>query len=120
MEGKFFVFNTFKTAKSAGTQKIQVPLRTRNLINKWKAVNPTSYLFFDTKLKPMTSVKMTQRLNKIFGKNASVNALRSSYLSDKFQDSIQLKKDIDSTMKKMGSSAKVATAYIKEYPSDSD
>ena len=120
MEGKFFVFNTFKTAKSAGTQKIQVPLRTRNLINKWKAVNPTSYLFFDTKLKPMTSVKMTQRLNKIFGKNASVNALRSSYLSDKFQDSIKIKKDIDSTMKKMGSSAKVATAYIKEYPSDSD
>ena len=68
----------------------------------------------------MSSVKMTQRLNKIFGKNASVNALRSSYLSDKFQDSIQLKKDIDSTMKKMGSSAKVASTYIKEYPSDSD
>ena len=121
MEGKYFVFNTFKTAKSAGTQKIQVPLRTRNLINKWKAVNPTSYLFFDTKMSPMTSVKMTQRLNKIFGKNTSVNALRSSYLSDKFQNSIQMKKDIDSTMKKMGSSAKVASTYIKEYPSsDSD
>ena len=121
MEGKYFVFNTFKTAKSAGQQKISVPLRTRNLINKWKEVNPTSYLFFDTKLKPMTSVKMTQRLNKIFGKNTSVNALRSSYLSDKFQNSIQIKKDIDATMKKMGSSAKVATTYIKEYPSsDSD
>ena len=121
MEGKEFVFNTFKTAKTAGQQRISVPLRTRNLINKWKAINPTSYLFFDTKMKPMTSVKITQRLNKIFGKQTSVNALRSSYLSDKFQQSIQIKKDIDTTMKKMGSSAKVATTYIKEYPSsDSD
>lgn len=121
MEGKFFVFNTFKTAKSAGQQKIPVPLRTRNLINKWKARNPTSYLFFDTRQKPMTSVKMTQKLNKIFGKNVSVNALRSSYLSDKFQDSIKIKKDIDNTMKQMGSSSNVATTYIKENPnSDSD
>ena len=70
----------------------------------------------------MTSVKITQRLNKIFGKNTSVNALRSSYLSDKFQESIQLKKDIDATMKKkMGSSSNVAYTYIKKYPSsDSD
>ena len=121
MDGKDFVFNTFKTAKSAGQQRISVPLRTRNLIKKWKAVNPTSYLFFDSRLSPMTSVKITQRLNKMFGKNTSVNALRSSYLSDKFQESIQLKKDIDSTMKKMGSSSKVASTYIKEYPSsDSD
>ena len=121
IKGKYFVFNTFKTAKSAGTQKIPVPLRTRNLINEWKAVNPTPYLFFDTRMSPMTSVKMTQRLNKIFGKNTSVNALRSSYLSDKFQGSIEMKKDIDSTMKKMGSSANVASTYIKEYPSsDSD
>ena len=121
MEGKEFVFNTFKTAKTAGQQRISVPLRTRNLINKWKAINPTSYLFFDTKMKPMTSVKITQRLNKIFGKQTSVNALRSSYLSDKFQQSIQIKKDIDTTMKKMGSSSNVASTYIKEYPSsDSD
>lgn len=121
MEGKFFVFNTFKTAKSAGQQRIPVPLRTRNIINKWKARNPTSYLFFDTRQKPMTSVKMTQKLNKIFGKNVSVNALRSSYLSDKFQDSIKIKKDIDNTMKQMGSSSNVATTYIKENPnSDSD
>ena len=121
MEGKFFVFNTFKTAKSAGQQRIPVPLRTRNLINKWKARNPTSYLFFDTRQKPMTSVKMTQKLNKIFGKNVSVNALRSSYLSDKFQDSIKIKKDIDNTIKQMGSSSNVATTYIKENPnSDSD
>ena len=74
-------------------------------------------LFFDAYRNPMTSVKMTQRLNKIFGgKHISVNALRSSYLSTKFQDSIQLKKDIDNTMKQMGSSGRVATTYIKEEP----
>jgi hypothetical protein len=118
MEGKHFVFNTFKTAKSAGQQRIEVPLKTRNLIKKWIAINPTDLLFFDSHQNPMTSVKMTQKLNKIFdGKQISVNALRSSYLSTKFQDSIQLKKDIDSTMKQMGSSGKVATTYIKEEPS---
>ena len=117
MEGKHFVFNTFKTAKSAGQQRIGVPLKTRNLIKKWSAINPTDYLFFDSHQNPMTSVKMTQKLNKIFGgKQISVNSLRSSYLSTKFQDSIQLKKDIDNTMRQMGSSGKVASTYIKEEP----
>ena len=118
MDGKHFVFNTFKTAKSAGQQRIEVPLKTRNLIKKWSAINSTDYLFFDSHRNPMTSVKMTQKLNKIFGgKHISVNALRSSYLSTKFQDSIQLKKDIDDTMKQMGSSGNVATTYIKEHQS---
>ena len=117
MKNKHFVFNIFKTAKSAGQQQIEVPLKTRNLVKKWIAINPTNYLFFDSHTNPMTSVKMTQKLNKIFGgKQISVNALRSSYLSSKFQDSIQLKKDIESTMKQMGSSGKVATTYIKEEP----
>ena len=56
------------------------------------------------------------KLNKIFDKNVSVNALRSSYLSNRFQDSIQIKKDIENTMKQMGSSSNVATTYIKEKP----
>jgi len=116
MDKKHFVFNTFKTAKSAGQQKISIPIRTRNLIRRWIQINPTEYLFFDSQQKPMTSVKMTQKLNKIFDKNVSVNALRSSYLSNRFQDSIQIKKDIENTMKQMGSSSNVATTYIKEKP----
>ena len=120
MDNKEFVFNTFKTSRTAGQQRISVPLRLRNLIKKWKAINPTSYLFFDTKYKPMSSVKITQKLNKMFGKKVSVNGLRSSYLSDKFQDSIQMKREISNTMKNMGSSSNVSTTYIKEHPSDSD
>ena len=116
--GKHFVFNTYKTARSAGQQRIEVPLKLRNVIKKWSAINPTDFLFFDSHQNPMTSVKMTQRLNRIFGgKNISVNALRSSYLSARFQDSIQMKKDIDNIMKQMGSSGKVANTYIKEEPS---
>ena len=120
MEGQEFVFNTFKTAKSAGQQRIKVPVKTRNLIKKWTLINPTDYLFFDSQQNPMSSVKITQKFNRLFGgKQISVNSLRSSYLSSKFQHSIQLKKDIDTTMEQMGSSGKVAASYIKEEPKSS-
>jgi len=56
----------------------------------------------------LTSVKLNQRLNKIFGgKKISVNALRHTFLTEKYQD-------LPDDLQEMGSSVSMATTYIKK------
>jgi hypothetical protein len=83
------------------------------ILNKWIKINPTDFLFFDSNGKKLTNVKLTQRLNKIFGKKASVNQLRHTYLSNKYQDTIKLNQEMDEDMKAMGSSRSQEKTYIK-------
>jgi hypothetical protein len=108
-------YNSYKTAKCYGEQVVQIPTTLKNIINKWVKVNPTDYLLFDTNMNPLTSVKLNQRLNKLFdGKKVGVNALRHTYLTDKYADTMEQKKKIDKDMKEMGSSANMLTTYVKE------
>lgn len=114
IEKNELVFNSYKTAKTYGQQKIVVPTPLKTIINKWSKINPTDYLLFDSEYKQMNNVKLNQRLNKLFDKKASVNALRKSYLSDKFGDMIDLKNELDKTMNDMGSSRLQENIYIKK------
>lgn len=114
IEKNELVFNSYKTAKTYGQQKIVVPTALKTIINKWSKINPTDYLLFDSEYKQMNNVKLNQRLNKLFDKKASVNALRKSYLSDKFGDMIELKNELDKTMNEMGSSRLQENIYIKK------
>ena len=80
----------------------------RNILHKWIKVNTTAYLLFDKNLEPLTAVKLNQRLNKIFdGKKISVNALRHTFLTEKYGN-------IGEDMEDMGSSINMATTYIKK------
>ena len=109
------VFNTYKTAKCYGEQKVPIPPTLKNLLAKWIKKNPTDYLLFDTNMNPLSSVKLNQRLNKLFdGKKVGVNALRHTYLTDKYADTMEQKKKIDADMTAMGSSANMLTTYVKE------
>ena len=92
IEKKNMIFNSYKTAKTYQRQEIPIPPELIKILNKWIKINPTEYLFFDSGGKKLSNVKLTQRLNKIFGKKASVNQLRHTYLSDKYQDTIKLNK----------------------------
>jgi hypothetical protein len=108
-------YNSYKTAKCYGEQVVNIPLALKNIITKWVKVNPTDYLLFDTNMNPLTSVKLNQRLNKLFdGKKVGVNALRHTYLTDKYADTMEQKKKIDKDMKDMGSSSNMLTTYVKE------
>ena len=69
---------------------------------------------FDTFFQPLNSVKLNQRLNKIFGKKVSVNALRHSYLSNKYKNTIQIQDDLAKTMNDMGSSLSMSKICIKK------
>jgi integrase len=111
---KSMVFNSYKTSKTYQRQEIPIPPELMKILNKWIKVNPTEYLLFDTNGKKLTNVKITQRLNKIFGKKASVNQMRHTYLSDKYQDTIKLNKEMADDMKAMGSSRSQEAIYIKK------
>ena len=108
-------YNSYKTAKCYGEQVVAIPTPLKNIINKWSKVNPTDFLLFDTNMNPLTSVKLNQRLNKLFdGKKVGVNALRHTYLTDKYADTMEQRKKIDKDMAEMGSSANMLTTYVKE------
>jgi len=114
IDKKYFVFNSYKTAKTYQRQEIAIPPELLKILNKWIKINPTDYLLFDSNGKKLSNVKLTQRLNKIFGKKASVNQLRHSYLSDKYQDTIKLNNDMADDMAAMGSSRHQEKIYIKK------
>ena len=112
IDKKKMVFNSYKTAKTYGKQEIALPPALKTILTKWFSVNPTDYLLFDTNMNPMTAVKLNQRINRIFDKKVGVNILRHSYLTDKFGETIQQKKEIADTMVSMGSSEAMLTTYV--------
>lgn len=109
------VFNRYKTDKFYDQQRVEIPKQLKTILTKWIKNNKTDYLLFDSNGNQMSSVKMSQHLNKIFGKNASVNILRHTYLTDKFSNHLNNKKELEEICEDMGTS--VATAeqiYIKK------
>lgn len=124
-KNKKLVFNSYKTAKTYGQQTVQLPVKLKNILNKWILVNPSDYLLIDSNMHPLGgpdqsangAVKLNQRLGRIFDKKAGVNIMRHSYLTDKFGDTIQRNKQIEATMAQMGSSPAMLTTYVKD---DSD
>lgn len=114
IENGSFIFNVYKTAKTYGEQKLKIPLTLKNIIKKWKTKNPTDYLFFDIRHNKLTPIKLNQRLNCIFdGKKVGSTALRRTYLTEKYEDTINEMKDLSEDMKKMGSSKNQVNHYVK-------
>ena len=123
---KQLVFNSYKTSKSYGKQTVPLPTKLRNILNKWAAVNDSDYLLIDSKGQPLGngnresqsgSVKLNQRLEKLFNKKVGVNGLRHSYLTEKYQDTEEekkIKREKEKTMKEMGSSTAMLNTYVKE------
>ena len=115
MDKNKFIFNSYKTSKTYGKQEVDIPIQLKNIIKKWAAINPTDYLLFDSNMNKLSSVKLNQRLNRIFdGKKVGVNAIRHSYLTDKFGDTIKQKQDIENTMTEMGTSPSMLLTYVKK------
>ena len=112
IDGDEFVFNSYKTQSTYGTQRIKVPSALLRMIKKYIAVIPSdqNHLFFTVSGKPMNSVLLNQRFNSIFGgRHVSINSFRHAYLSEKYQSFIDLKDDFH----KMGSSMLNADTYIQ-------
>ena len=115
MKDKKFIFNKFKTKSSHGREELEIPKELYVYISKWLNANKTGHFLIDSKNKPLSAVTLNQRINTIFdGKKVGTSQLRKTYLTSQFAEMIPLKRKIEKTMKEMGSSADVATSYIKD------
>lgn len=108
------VFNKYKTAKTYGQQTIDLPKELKAILVKWIKRNPTEWLLFDSHHQPLTSVKLNQRFEKLFGKKCAINSLRHSYLSDKYSEHIPMRRELAQDFKDMGSSVGQETTYVQE------
>lgn len=85
IDGKNFIFNTYKTANLYGQQKIPINTKLKTVLTKWMKIlndNDSEYLLISPQTKKcLNVVQLNQRLNKIFGKKVGSSMLRHSYLS---------------------------------------
>lgn len=108
-----FIFSKYKTARFYGKQELEIPKDLGSLLNKFIKINPYDYLFNDSNGNKLNSVKLSQRLNNIFGgKHISVNILRHSFLSEKYKDIPNLT-DMLKTASELGHSLSESLEYIK-------
>jgi integrase len=114
LDGDNFVFNRYKGSATKGQQIVACPPQLKNLLRRWMSINENDYLLFDQYNNKLTSIKMNQRLNRIFEGTTSINALRHSYLSSKFQHLIDEEHDLVGTMTSMGSSIAQKKVYINK------
>ena len=79
-------------------------------MQKWIKINRNDYLIFTSTGTKFTSSMITRRFNQLFGKKASTNILRHSYLSERYGD---IQAEIKETAKKMGHDLIEQGLYIK-------
>lgn len=109
-----FYFNKYKTSNKKGQQVVDVPKELVSILKKWISINPTEYLLFDTNKNPMSSVKLNQKLQRMFGKKVGINTMRHSYMTDKYGALIHAKQSMADDFEKMGSSEMQEKVYIQK------
>jgi hypothetical protein len=107
-----FVFNKYKTAKFYETQKVDIPKGFKAILTKYLKLNNNEYLITDDKGNKLTNVRLTQKLNHIFGNNISTSMLRHIYLTEKLKDVHKLA-ELDKLAQDMGHSVSEAMEYVK-------
>jgi phage-related protein len=114
LKGSKMYFNSYKTSSTYGEQIVEIPNKLKMVLKKWININPTDYLFFDMNGSKLSSVKLNQRLNKLFNKKIGVNAMRKSYLTEKYKDISDRLDEINDDFTKMGSSKIQFKTYVKK------
>ena len=116
--GWSFTFNKYKTKQFLGEQDVYLPTKLMSIIKKWlkllKSEYPESeYLLIDSNGKKLNPTKLNQRLNLIFGKNAGVNILRHSFITEKYKHLPGLK-EMEKEAKEFSHSLEQHLLYIKK------
>lgn len=112
---KKIIFNQYKTSKKYGSQTYDIPNEILPILRKYLKVNSSDYLFPKTDNKTvMNNSDYNRLLQKCFGKNISVDALRSIFLSEKYKN-IPAYNEMADTATKMGNSIETAiVSYVKK------
>jgi integrase len=115
MFGRKFIFNRYKTARSSGSQSVDIPNKLYLLLKKYSKVVPVDqdYLLFDKKGKKLTTTKLNLKLQKIFGEGRSVNQLRHTYISDNVLQDMPRLNELAKIANQMGHSVSTQLLYKK-------
>ena len=111
-----FQINEYKTKKSFGKKKIEIPKTLNREIRKWLKVNDSGYFITNaTHTQPISANGITKLLTKIFkehtGKNVSTSLIRHIYLSSKYKGDLDEK---EKDAHKMSHSLEQQKDYIKK------
>ncbi len=112
IDKKKFIFNKYKTAKFYGQQQVEIPKDLKPIINKFIKFNPNEYLLTDGKGEQLSTIRLTQKLNTIFGNKISTSMLRHVFISSKLQD-VPALNDLKEIATDMGHSVMEQLQYIK-------
>lgn len=113
-ENRQFVFNKYKTSKKYGEQKTAIPSKLMKTINRWVRHNPNNEYLLTAYSRTRVSVsRLTQLINKIFGKNISTSMLRHIFLTDLYQDVPSIR-EMNQTADAMGHTREMALQYVKK------
>jgi len=107
------VFNSYKTAKFYGTRKMNCPKELLKILDAFIPKVKSDYLLNTSAGKPLSQVLFTQKLNNIFKKNVSVNILRHSYLTSRFQEGKISLQELTDTANAMSHSLTQSLEYVK-------
>lgn len=113
IKGNSFVFNSYKTKNKYGKQDVKISVKLRNIIQKWAKKHSNDYLLFSEKGTPLPQSRLTQKLNKIFGKNISVNMLRHIFITDNVLDMQPALLKLQEVAEDMGHSVETQQLYKK-------
>lgn len=112
-KGMSFVFNSYKTQKTLGQERVAYPKAFKLMLNRYlKKVGDREYLIFNTRGGQLSNAALTQILNAAFGKKIGTSMLRHIFLSDKFKDIPKLT-DLQATADSLGHSVGQMLEYIK-------
>jgi site-specific recombinase XerD len=110
-----FCFNKYKTAKFYGLEKVSIDQGFLKFLKKYwiNKLNKTDYFLIDDNLKPLTSAKVTKIFNRIFGKKASTNMLRHSFVTSLLKDVPKIS-ELEETAKELGHSVGTLLTYNRK------
>lgn len=112
-ENERFVFNKYKTVKKYGEQIVDIPSKLMKTLRRWTRHINSDYLLITPKGTRVSTSRLTQLINMIFGKNISTSMLRHIFLTDLYEDAPSIL-EMQQTADAMGHSREMAMQYVKK------
>jgi len=109
------VFNSYKTAKNYGQQRVDAPKELEDIFERWIPIAEefSDYILFNGYGEKMAQPVLTKTINNIFGKKISASMLRHIYISDVVLKDQPKLSDLKQVASDMGQSVAQQQLYKK-------
>jgi hypothetical protein len=109
------VFNSYKTAKNYGQQRVDAPKELEEIFELWIPIAEefSDYMLFNGYGEKMAQPVLTKAINQIFGKKISASMLRHIYISDVVLKDVPRIEKLDEIAHDMGQSRNQQMLYKK-------